>query len=197
MSALGIGDLAKRSKMPSLTVVIASPMPKSPPLPKEAEEPDEDEDDDDDEDEDDDEDSPEEQDNKRIVAEATKALQGKSKHPDEAINDFIETFGKRELAALRAMVRGDDTDEEAMASGRLVEGPGRGMEDRIKARVGNQPVLLSDGEYVFPADVVSMLGDGSTQAGVRMLEAMIERVRTSKTGSSKQAKALDKALLPV
>jgi hypothetical protein len=144
--------------------------------------------------------SPEEIDNERIVVEALRALEGKSKHPEEALNEFIETFGRDELDVLKAMVRGDDEEENPeavpMVRGRLVEGPGRGLEDRIPAQAGDQPVLLSDGEFVVPADVVSMLGDGSTKAGVRMLEAMIERVRKAKTGTDKQAKAIDRELLP-
>lgn len=69
------------------------------------------------------------------------------------------------------------------------------MADRIKAMAGDRPVLLSDGEYVLPADVVSHLGDGSTKGGVRAIEAMIDRVRTAKTGSGKQSKPLDRKLL--
>lgn len=39
------------------------------------------------------------------------------------------------------------------------------------------PARLSEGEYVVPADVVSGLGAGSTDAGVRKLMEMSERVR--------------------
>jgi hypothetical protein len=55
----------------------------------------------------------------------------------------------------------------------LVRGPGAGQDDAIPAR-------LSDGEYVFDADTVSALGDGSTDAGAAKLDAMRERIRTHK-----------------
>jgi hypothetical protein len=43
----------------------------------------------------------------------------------------------------------------------MVRGQGDGMSDEITATIeGEQDVLLSDGEYVIPADVVAMLGNG-------------------------------------
>ena len=45
---------------------------------------------------------------------------------------------------------------------------------------GDQPAALSEGEYVIPADVVSMLGDGNTDAGVKILDGMVEQIRKSK-----------------
>lgn len=150
-------------------------------------EPDDDEEDDTDDD-DDEPGSPEEAENRRVVHEAAEALRGKHGKPDEAINEFIETFGRGELDYLRSLVRPDPI---RAATGRLIQGPGRGMQDRIPAQAGDQPVLLSDGEFVVPADVVSMLGDGSTDAGVRVLEAMIDRVRQSKTGTGEQASEID------
>ena len=52
--------------------------------------------------------------------------------------------------------------------GNMVRGQGDGMSDEIEATIeGDQDVLLSDGEYVIPADVVAMLGNGSSDAGRR------------------------------
>ena len=150
--------------------------------------------------------SPEEADNRRITLEAAKALRGESKNPDEAIQEYLEVFGRERLEELRSMVTDEEPEEGAegeqgmvqMASGgRLVDGPGHGMDDRISAKAGEQPVLLSDGEFVIPADVVSHLGDGSTKAGVRALEGMMHRVRRAKTGTHKQAGKLDhKKVMP-
>jgi hypothetical protein len=147
--------------------------------------------------------SPEEEDNRRIVIEAAKALRGESQNPEEALNEFLEVYGKQKLEELKAFVAEEEAEPEEPAygmaeGGRLVEGPGRGLDDRIAARAGEQPVLLSDGEFVVPADVVSHLGDGSTKAGVRALEAMMARARHAKTGRKKQAAKLDtKKVLPV
>lgn len=71
--------------------------------------------------------------------------------------------------------------------GNILRGQGDGMSDEIKASIdGEQDVLLSDGEYVVPADAVAMLGNGSTDAGADRLDAMIARLRTQKYGRNKQ-----------
>jgi len=51
----------------------------------------------------------------------------------------------------------------------------------------NQQVALSDGEFVIPADVVSGIGNGSTDAGARQLYAMMDEVRNARTGQREQA----------
>jgi hypothetical protein len=76
--------------------------------------------------------------------------------------------------------------------GRLLKGPGDGMSDNIPASIGNkQPARLADGEFVVPADVVSHLGNGSTQAGANVLYKMMEQVRKARTGNSKQGKQIN------
>jgi len=75
--------------------------------------------------------------------------------------------------------------------GRLLKGPGDGMSDNIPATIGhNQPARLADGEFVIPADVVSHLGNGSTEAGSKVLYQMMERVRKARTGNPKQGKQI-------
>lgn len=65
-----------------------------------------------------------------------------------------------------------------MANGGAVLGAGDGVSDSIPAvGPGQRPIQLSDGEYVIPADVVSMLGKGSTNGGIRYLDAMIAKTR--------------------
>jgi hypothetical protein len=55
--------------------------------------------------------------------------------------------------------------------GDAVTGPGDGQSDDI-------PAMLADGEFVFPADVVSALGNGSTKAGSDKLYEMMHSIRT-------------------
>ena len=75
--------------------------------------------------------------------------------------------------------------------GRLLRGPGDGMSDNIPATIANrQPARLADGEFVVPADVVSHLGNGSTDAGAKVLYAMMDRVRKARTGKAKQGKKI-------
>lgn len=67
---------------------------------------------------------------------------------------------------------------EAMDRGGMIRGPGTGVQDLIEGTIDNrQKVLLSDGEFVIPARVVSALGDGSTEAGAKVLHGMMERVK--------------------
>ena len=54
-----------------------------------------------------------------------------------------------------------------------VQGAGGGQDDLIDAR-------LADGEYVFDADIVAALGDGSNKEGAKKLDAMRESIRAHK-----------------
>lgn len=76
--------------------------------------------------------------------------------------------------------------------GRLLKGPGDGMSDNIPAKIGDaQPARLADGEFVIPADVVSHLGNGSTDAGAKQLYAMMDKIRKARTGTKKQGKQIN------
>jgi len=75
--------------------------------------------------------------------------------------------------------------------GRLLKGPGDGMSDEIPATIGHkQPARLADGEFVVPADVVSHLGNGSTDAGAKHLYKMMDNIRHARTGNKKQGKQI-------
>ena len=72
--------------------------------------------------------------------------------------------------------------------GRFLSGQGDGMSDSIRANIdGTMEARLSDGEFVLPADVVSGLGNGSSDAGADRLYTMMDRVRKERTGTTKQA----------
>lgn len=76
--------------------------------------------------------------------------------------------------------------------GRLLKGPGDGMSDNIPANIGGrQPARLADGEFVVPADVVSGLGNGSTDAGAKQLYKMLDKVRSARTGTKKQGREIN------
>ena len=56
---------------------------------------------------------------------------------------------------------------------------------------------MSDGEFIVPADVVSGIGDGSSDAGAKRLHAMIDRIRKTRTGTDEQPDRIDEVeLLP-
>lgn len=76
--------------------------------------------------------------------------------------------------------------------GRLLKGPGDGMSDNIPAQIGaKQPARLADGEFVVPADVVSHLGNGSTDAGAKQLYKMMDKIRSARTGRKAQGKQVN------
>jgi len=58
-------------------------------------------------------------------------------------------------------------------AGSAVTGPGDGQSDDI-------PAMLADGEYVFDADTVAQLGNGSTKAGSKILDKFREELRAHK-----------------
>ena len=69
---------------------------------------------------------------------------------------------------------------------------GDGISDEIPASLdGEQGVLLSENEFVIPADVVSGLGNGSSDAGAEQLYAMMDRVRKARTGTEKMGKEVN------
>jgi len=71
-------------------------------------------------------------------------------------------------------------------------GPTDGMADQIPATIDNrQPAALSDGEFVLPADVVSHLGNGNSEAGAQQLYGMMDRIRKARTGSEEQGKQIN------
>ena len=76
--------------------------------------------------------------------------------------------------------------------GRMLKGPGDGMSDNIPATIaGKRPARLADGEFVVPADVVSHLGNGSTDAGAKQLYAMMNKVRKARTGRKAQGREIN------
>lgn len=80
---------------------------------------------------------------------------------------------------------------EYKAGGQYLSGPGDGMSDNIVANIeGRQEARLADGEFVIPADVVSHIGNGSSNAGAKKLHAMMAQIRKARTGNPKQGKQI-------
>jgi hypothetical protein len=100
-----------------------------------------------------------------------------------------------DAGAQRTFARGGIADLGGYSDGgRMLKGPGDGMSDSIPGVIADkQPARLADGEFVVPADVVSHLGNGSTDAGAKRLYAMMDKVRKARTGKKKQAPAVNTA----
>ena len=81
---------------------------------------------------------------------------------------------------------------ELARGGRYLAGDTDGMEDKINTSIdGTQPAKLSHGEFVIPADVVSHLGNGNSDAGAKKLYEMMARVRKARTGNPEQGKQIN------
>jgi hypothetical protein len=132
-----------------------------------------------------------------IVENAILAISNPAQHPNPEMArlDFVEAFGESAYAKLESRVLGRESSPSP--EGGLVEqgfnagGPvpvGDGMSDSVPANIdGVEPVALSEGEFVVPADVVSGLGNGSTNAGAQRLSELMANVRQSRTGTTSQA----------
>jgi len=82
--------------------------------------------------------------------------------------------------------------EGGMAKGRYLQGETDGMADKLPAQIGNdQPAALSHGEFVIPADVVSHMGNGNSDAGAKKLYQMMDKIRMARTGTKKQGKRIN------
>ena len=75
----------------------------------------------------------------------------------------------------------------SMNKGYYLGGSTDGMADLVPATIdGTQEARLSDGEFVIPADVVSHLGNGNSDAGAKELHGMMDNVRMARTGKQSQ-----------
>ena len=134
----------------------------------------------------------------RLITLAQMAVRGElpEAEAEVVIEMFMDQFGAEAFAQLRentleSVVPGSQKEGE-------IVGQGGGMDDLVQGMIGTQqPVAVSPGEYIVPADVVSGLGDGSTDAGVSELDGMLDRVRVERTGTTQQPAPLAKGgMLP-
>jgi hypothetical protein len=127
-----------------------------------------------------------------LIQEVTMFILGESDN-EQAVNQFVNKYGVEAFSQLReqilqSLVPGAQTEG-------LIAGVGNGgMDDDIMGTIGNkEKIAVSQDEFIVPADVVSMLGDGSSDAGSKELYGMMDRVRQKKTGTTKQAPRLANA----
>lgn len=135
--------------------------------------------------------------NDPLTQEVTMFILGETDN-EQALNDFITKYGSDAFMQLREAVL-QSIVPNAQTEG-LIRGDGEGgMDDDLRGMIGGKErIAVSQDEFIVPADVVSMLGDGSSDAGSKELYDMMDRVRKEKTGTTKQAPKLANAggLLP-
>ena len=134
----------------------------------------------------------------RLILLTEAAIRGElpEEEAEVIIKMFIDEFGEEAFMQLRESVL-EAIVPNSQKEGEIV-GQGGGMDDLVQGMIGTQqPVAVSPGEYIVPADVVSGLGDGSTDAGVQQLDGMLDRVRMERTGTTQQPAPLAKGgMLP-
>ena len=133
---------------------------------------------------------------KELISRAVEAIQGRSDNPEIVLGQFVARYGEDALRDLVGRVQSGEFDMNAMVTEGQVNGVGDGMDDMIPATLeGEQDVVLSDGEFIVPADVVSGLGNGSTDAGSKALYEMMDRVREMRTGMTKQPEQVPQGMM--
>jgi len=129
----------------------------------------------------------------RLIELAQQAIRGElaEEEAEIIIKMFIDELGEEAFTALREVTL-EEIVPGSQKEGEIV-GQGGGMDDLVQGMIGTQqPVAVSPGEYIVPADVVSGLGDGSTDAGVSELDGMLDRVRMERTATTQQPAPLRK-----
>ena len=118
------------------------------------------------------------------------AVLGRLENPDAIIDMFVRKYGPEMFQQVRNTVL-RSVAPQAQTEG-MIRGQGSGMDDRVPGMIGDQqPVAVSPGEFIVPADVVSGLGDGSSDAGAEKLDQMMDRVRMARGGTTKQAPSIN------
>jgi len=135
-----------------------------------------------------------------IVQETIQFILGETDNSD-IVNEFIVKYGQEQFMILRDQILRQAAGNLDVQTEGLIRGNGNsGMADDLPMSIGadTTAAAVSQDEYIIPADVVSMLGDGSSDAGSKQLDAMLDRVRTEKTGTTKQAGRINpNKVLPV
>jgi len=123
----------------------------------------------------------------QLIEQVSMALLGRlpEEQAEVVINRFIDEFGSEAFQMLRSQVL-ESVVPNSQKEG-VIQGEGKGMDDQVPGMIGDQqPVAVSPGEFIVPADVVSGIGDGDTNSGVQELEGMMDRVRQDRTGTMQQ-----------
>ena len=136
---------------------------------------------------------------KELISGAIDVIQGEVQDTDQQkviLGQFVAQFGQQALQDLVSKVQSGEINGEPKEGDGMVTGAGDGMADMIPASLGqDQDVLLSDGEFVVPADVVSGIGNGSSDSGSDKLYDMMDRVREMRTGGKTQPPAVPEEMM--
>ena len=131
-----------------------------------------------------------------IIIRAARALQGATENPEKDIQVFVEKFGMQALNDLRQRVASGELSFGRDGGVRgMIRGEGDGMSDSIEAEIvesagdpsgSGRPLQVANNEYVVAADVVSDIGNGSSEAGAAKLDRLMKDVRLARHGTTEQ-----------
>jgi hypothetical protein len=95
-------------------------------------------------------------------------------------------------AKAKAQASGFANGGRVLEDGGYLQGDSDGQADLVPGDIdGVQEARLSHGEYVLPADLVAILGNGNSDAGAAALDDFMSTVRKKATGTPKQQKNID------
>jgi hypothetical protein len=114
---------------------------------------------------------------------------GGSQYFDESTGQYTGGPNAPKSMPPRGMAQGGIVNAMPRA---YLNGSSDGMGDQVPAMIDNQrPASLSHGEMVIPADVVSHMGNGNSDAGAKQFYDMMDRVRKARTGNKQQGKQIN------
>lgn len=118
------------------------------------------------------------------------SLGGQSAAPASGVSSVLppQDMMQKQVAPIQAAQGG----LMSMAKGQYLRGSTDGMADELDTSIDDtQPAKLSHGEFVVPADVVSHLGNGNSDAGAKKLYQMMDKIRMARTGNKEQGKKIN------
>lgn len=122
------------------------------------------------------------------AAQVAAAVQATNANP-QAVSNYIASNYSNEAAAggLMGYAGGGEAKQP-----RYLSGDTDGMADEINTTIDDRErAKLSHGEFVIPADVVSHMGNGNSDAGAKKLYDMMSKIRKARTGNPKQGKQIN------
>jgi hypothetical protein len=128
-----------------------------------------------------------------IVEMTVAAIRGEIENADQIISRFVEMYGPEVFSQLRERVL-QDIVPGAQTDG-MVEGEGGGQDDLVEGMIGTQrPVAVSPGEYIIPADVVSLAGGGYSGDGASFFDGLVDDIRQKTMGTTKQVRPYQRSV---
>lgn len=128
-----------------------------------------------------------------IVEMTVAAIRGEIENADQIISRFVEMYGPEVFSQLRERVL-QDIVPGAQTDG-MVEGEGGGQDDLVEGMIGTQrPVAVSPGEYIIPADVVSLAGGGYSGDGASFFDSLVDDIRQKTMGTTEQIRPYQRSV---